>query len=108
MKFELRVGPRANQHIQQGSDWYDQQGENLGFKFYEEVKRALEVIQKNPYFQVRYDQMVRCIPLRKFPYMIHYVIDESNQIVFIQSVLHTSMNPKYWKDKGKNIPTMEG
>ncbi len=73
MYFKVRIGPEAYQHIQQGIDWYNQQVENLGYKFYEEIEKTLELIPTNPYFQVRYGQ-VRCIRLKRFPYLVHFTI----------------------------------
>jgi toxin ParE1/3/4 len=93
MGFKVRIGPEAYLDIQQGIDWYNQQGENLGYKFYEEVETALKLVQRNPYFQVRYG-CVRCIHLKKFPYMVHFTIDESDQTISIQSILHTSRDHK--------------
>jgi len=93
MDLEVYIEPEAHQDIQQGVDWYNQQIENLGYKFYDEIENTLNLIQSNPYFQIRYDQ-VRCIPLKKFPYMIHFTVHESDQIIIIQSILHTSRGHK--------------
>jgi toxin ParE1/3/4 len=89
MDFKVLIGPEAYQDIQQGIDWYEQQREDFGHKFYAEVENTLNLVKSNPYFQVRYGR-VRCIPLKKFPYMIHFTIDESNKTISIQSILHTS------------------
>ena len=93
MGFKVLIGPEAYQDIQHGIDWYDQQRENLGYKFYEEVENTLNLVKSNPYFQVRYGR-VRCIPLKRFPYMVHFTIDESDQTISIQSILHTSREHK--------------
>jgi len=93
MDLEVYIEPEAHQDIQQGVDWYNQQVEDLGYKFYDEIENTLNLIQSNPYFQIRYDQ-VRCIPLKKFPYMIHFTVHESDQIIIIQSILHTSRGHK--------------
>ena len=50
-----------------------------------------------PFFGIRYDQ-VRCLKIKRFPYLIHYQVDEATNLVTVVGVLHTSLDPdKYWK-----------
>lgn len=74
MGFEIFIEPEVYQDIQQIADWYNLQGENLGYRFCQEVDKTLKNIQTKPYFQVRYDQVVRCIPLRIFPSILGLLI----------------------------------
>jgi toxin ParE1/3/4 len=43
---------------------------------------------------------VRCLPLKKFPAMIHFTIDEKANAVVVWAVLNTYLDPKkHWKKK---------
>jgi len=93
MKFEINIDKKAKSDIDKGFDYYNEQQKGLGKKFMSDVSAALTTLEKNPFFQVRYDDY-RCLPLKKFPYMIHYIVDESVLRVIIYAVTHTSQNPE--------------
>jgi hypothetical protein len=82
MDFEIYIEPEVYQDIQQVTDWYNQQVEDLGYKFCEEIDKVFELIQNNPYFQIRYNR-VRCIPIKRFPYMVHFTVHESDKVIII-------------------------
>ncbi len=35
--------------------------------------------------------------MKKFPFMIHFIVNEKINAVFIVSVFHTSLNPEKWQ-----------
>jgi len=75
MHFEIILEPIALMDIQEAIDYYDDQKFGLGEIFENEVNRSLLSLSDIPYYQIRYDK-TRCLPLKKFPYMIHYTLDE--------------------------------
>jgi hypothetical protein len=36
---------------------------------------------------------------KKFSLVVHFTIDEAQQIVTIRAVFHTALNPKEWKER---------
>ncbi len=95
-KFEVVLEPDAVLDIQDAIDYYDTKVSGLGAKFLNEIESCIQTLQKNPFFQIRYE-MVRCLPVSRFPFMLHYTVDEQLQIVNIRAVIHTSLNPdEYW------------
>lgn len=52
-------------------------------------------IEINPFFQIRYDD-VHCLPVKKYPYMIHFTVNEADNLVTVRAVFHTSQDPKKW------------
>lgn len=98
MIYSVVIDPRAIQEIQQTIDYYDEQQTGLGEKFEAALNQRLITLEKNPFFSIRYDA-VHCLPVKKFPYMIHFSVDEKLQIVTVRAVLHTSLNPKKWKKR---------
>ena len=99
MPFKIKIEPDAFADIQEAVDWYNAQRKNLGRDFHKKLDEHFEALKSNPYFQVRYDQ-VRCLPMKKFPFMIHYTLDEKAKAVIIRAVLSTHREPKLWKERG--------
>lgn len=97
MKFQLLLDPRAIEDIQNAIDYYNEQSQGLGEKFEKYLNKYIIGLSKNPFFQIRYDE-VHCLPLKKYPFMIHFSI--KNEQVFIHAVIHTKLNPsKNWIKK---------
>ena len=92
MAFNTIVLPSAIRDIQEIIDYYDSLQQGLSLKFDNELNDYFLTLQKNPFFQVRYAN-VRCLPLKKFPVMIHFTIEEKLNIVYIRAVLNTSKDP---------------
>jgi hypothetical protein len=97
--FNLKIQPEALEDIQEAIYYYNSQQKELGNRFYNEVEKPLELLKRNPFFQIRYDD-VRCLPIKRFPFMIHFFITENNKIVIIYAVINTHKNPaKSWIKK---------
>lgn len=97
MIFEVVIEPRAILDIQEAINYYESKQENLGEHFYQVINEHIEILTQNPFFQVRYKDY-HGLPVKNFPFIIFYFIDEKLKIVNIISVFNTSMNPsKYPK-----------
>lgn len=88
--FEVLVGRSARIDMQEAYEYYEAQAEGVGEKYLDALDHAFEILRINPNFQIRYDD-VHCLPLKKFPFMIHYRI-EGNQ-VFVYAIINTNLNP---------------
>ncbi len=96
MAFKLRLEPLAKFDIQQEIHYYNSKQKGLGKRFHDDVKVAFSAIKKNPFFQVRYDG-VRCLPLKVFPAMIHFTINEKTNTVIVRALINTHKDPdKNW------------
>ena len=93
--FTIHIEPEAKEDIQSGIDWYNKQQAGLGKSFHKHVKTQIDKLKKQPFYQVRYDN-VHCLPLHKFPYLIHYTINETERLITIRAVFNTSRDPKIW------------
>lgn len=95
--FKILVEPNAIRDIQNAIDYYDDQLLGLGKRFEKEFEKHVLILTESPFFQIRYDN-VRCIPLKKFPFMIHNIVEESQKEIKIFAVFHTALNPETnWK-----------
>lgn len=99
MPYVLKIEPEAREDIQEAVDWYNDQLSGLGKEFHSTVKAYLNDLRSNPFFQVRYEG-VRCLPMNKFPYMIHFTVDEEKEIVSVHGVINTFLDPGIWKKSG--------
>ncbi len=95
MRFRVRVLPLAKADIQESIKWYNHRQEGLGRRFHGEVKQVLEHLASNPFFENRYED-VRCVTLRRFPFMVHFSVDQSRNEVIVHAVFHTSLNTEGW------------
>jgi len=93
MAWHIIITPEAKTDIQEGIDWYKSRQLGLGKRFHVEVKNSISCIKKSPFYAIKYNQ-VRCLQPHKFPYLIHYIIDEDSQTIIILGVLNTSLNPE--------------
>ena len=77
--------------------WYNTLAKGLGDEFEQHLEKELNRLLKNPkLFQNKYKN-IRVAYLEKFPYGIHYLIDEN--ILKVVAVFHTSRNPQNWEDR---------
>ena len=94
-RFTLFIDPTAKADIQDAVSYYNSKTKDLGKKFHSEVKNAFKSLSNNPHFQIRYNH-VRCLPLKKFPFLIHYQIDVEQNTITVYAVLHTSLDTSNW------------
>jgi hypothetical protein len=90
--FKLRIEERALEDIQKGFDFYEERQVGLGVRFNKHVFKCFEILKSNPHYQIRYGSF-RCLPMKKFPFMIHYELDEDRKMVNIFAVINTHLNP---------------
>jgi plasmid stabilization system protein ParE len=97
--YSLKIAPEALADIQDITDWYNQQKVGFGTKFQKTAISHIGKLGKNPHgYAIRY-QKIRCVLVRKFPYLIHFYIDEATKIVEVLAVISTDRNPKVWEKK---------
>jgi toxin ParE1/3/4 len=98
MAFTTVLDPRAIGDIQQAIDYYEMKQPGLGAKFEGTLNEYLRKLEQHPFFQVRYDN-VHCLPIKKYPYMIHFTIDEQKQLITVRAVFNTFRDPGVWKKR---------
>ena len=88
MTYQVVLDHRALQDIQQAIDYYNKQEPGLGERFENTINDVFQILETHPFYQIRYDN-VRCLPLKYFPFMIHYTLNEENQSVQVVAVFNT-------------------
>ena len=92
-RFTIVFSPNALDDIEQAVIYYEQNQQDLGSRFISQLQNTLNSIDRNPFFaSVRYNN-IRCATLKKFPYLVHYYVDDSKKLVTIGAVYSTYKQP---------------
>jgi toxin ParE1/3/4 len=93
--YRLEIKDEVFDDIQNGIDYYNSGITGLGRRFFAAVQHEYKAIVKNPFFQVRYEN-VRCVPIRKFPCMIHFIVEEEKKRIVVIGIINTYLDPQKW------------
>ncbi len=96
-RFSIEITDAASTDIQRAVEWYDEIAPIHGNRFLADLTKVFNSLSINPYFQIRHG-FYRCIRLKKFPFLVHFVVLEDAKIVKVAAVLHTSRNPEIWPE----------
>ena len=94
--YTVLLNPKAVEDIQTAIDFYEGEKVGLGVEFEQELNDFIITLSRLPHFEIRYEQF-RCLPLKRFPFMIHFTVDKGDEVVLVHAVLHTSRSPDQWK-----------
>jgi mRNA-degrading endonuclease RelE of RelBE toxin-antitoxin system len=90
--FKIQILSRAKLEIDEAATYYESKSKGLGKLFYLEFKSYRKTLESIPFFEEKYN-VVRTLPLKKFPYTIHFTIDENENIVYIYAVTSNYQDP---------------
>lgn len=103
MKFKVVFHPEIYNDIQEAIDWYNVQQNGLGSRFLLAIKKQLKTLDKSALqYAVRYNN-IRCMPVKKFPFMVHYHVNENEGIVKVEAIFSTSGSPGIWEVRAKKL-----
>jgi plasmid stabilization system protein ParE len=95
--YSLAISDEARLDILDAFLWYEEQQQGLGLKFESYLEAGFNLIQNSPLlFEKKYDD-IRIHYLDKFPYGIHYIMNEES--VHVLAVFHTSKDPQNWFER---------
>jgi plasmid stabilization system protein ParE len=98
-RFRIKIEPEALEDIRDITDWYNEAQEGLGKRFQNTVIKQINSLKKDPQiYAIRYNE-IRCVIVKKFPYMVHFYIDSEKNTVEVLAVISFARNPEIWKDK---------
>ena len=91
----VRRGARAD--LSEAFRWYETRSAGLGHEFLREARVALAATQRDPaQFPVVVDD-VRKSRLRRFPYVVYYVVLARH--VSVIAVMHGRRHPRRWQSR---------
>ncbi|MBD3904266.1 type II toxin-antitoxin system RelE/ParE family toxin [Chryseobacterium sp. Ch-15] len=93
MDFSFKFLPIAEENIEDAIDYYATISLTVLKNFNKQLDFSISRIVTNPYFQKRFKN-VRALPIKKFPYIIFYEVNEEEKMIYILSVFCTHQNPE--------------
>lgn len=98
-KYKVKIEPEALADIQEITDWYNEAQAGLGKRFQSTAIKQINYLKKDPQiYAIRYNE-IRCVVIKKFPYMAHFYINDENNTVEVLAIISTDRNPKIWQAK---------
>ena len=93
MPYTILVTPTATEDIAVAIEYYNALAADLGYRFADLVAEYFDRIAELPTASaVRYKN-VRCKPMKRFPYLITFAIDDAAHSVNILRVFNTYQEP---------------
>ncbi|MCC6317523.1 MAG: type II toxin-antitoxin system RelE/ParE family toxin [Gemmatimonadaceae bacterium] len=97
MSRALFLRSEAKDELRQAFDWYEERRIGLGFEFLRTVRVVLAAIERAPeHFPVALDD-IRKAPLRRFPYVVYFVVLPAGVSVF--AIHHARRHPRRWTSR---------
>jgi plasmid stabilization system protein ParE len=93
MTYRLLFFDEALSDVLQAKQWYNEQCEGLDEEFAQALVQAISQISEMPFaYAVRYKN-IRIAHPKRFPFNIHFYVDEPNAIVVITAIVHNKRHP---------------
>ena len=93
MAFNVKILKRAELEVNEAIVYYKDIQPKLAERFLTDYQNHLKTLKTIPYFEIKY-QEIRKISLKKFPYTIHFSVDELSELVLIHAVTCDYQNPE--------------
>lgn len=89
MTYKIVITPVAQKHIEDAIVYYKNKASNkVASMFIDDYKKTFSDIQKVLYFKFFFKNF-RGKPMKKFPFIVFYSLDEQLKVIFINAVFNT-------------------
>ncbi len=92
MAYKILLSPRAQKEIENAIDYYALYSTKAPQKFVYALKDSFDILASNPFFNIRYKN-IRGLKLKRFPYSLYFVVNESENTVRILACFHNKRHP---------------
>ena len=89
--------PEADAELKQALAHYDAIRPELGARFIQAVEETIEAVASAPLRFAVVDKDRRLAGVRRFPYGIFFLVEESRVVVI--ACFHGQRNPKHWQSR---------
>lgn len=93
MAFKVVISCNAETEISIAYDYYARFSKSAVMSFRKQLIYSYKKIQQNPFFEIRYLD-IRALPIRKYPYILFFRVNELTKTIYILSVFCTHQNPE--------------
>jgi hypothetical protein len=95
MPYTVFITPTAMEDISTAIDHYNAIATDLGYRFSDLVANYFDKIAELPTASAIRYRDVRCKPMKRFPFLIMFTIDEKANAVNILRIFNTYQEPSY-------------
>jgi len=101
MAYSIKAKRQADKDVEEAMDWYEEQRPGLGAEFLFEFLAFCDKISRHPtHFTPKYPPYRRSL-MKKFPYAIHFAVNEKAKEVVILAIWHIKRDPEMLKKRLK-------
>lgn len=94
MPYKVLISDEAQSDIEHSFLFYkDNVSKKVADNFIKDFRSSVKTISKNPFFRIRYD-VFRAKSLKRYPFLIFFMVDDTQKTIVISRVFHTSQNPE--------------
>lgn len=95
--MNIILHPEADAEFLAALQHYTAISPQLGFRFFDEITKALQEISDHPWRYRQFDPPARRLLAHGFPYAVVYV--EKPDHVWALAIMHLKREPGYWRDR---------
>lgn len=95
--MRLKFIPPSDHELIDAYEFYENQFSGLGDQFLYEVNTIFKLILEHPMIWKKVGKRTRRALLKRFPYLILYIIEENT--IFITCIAHQHRNPEDYLDR---------
>lgn len=92
MGYNIIVSPRTQKEIEDAIEYYAEHSVDAPVNFIAALKDTYRVLEDKPFLRIRYKN-VRALKIKRFPYLLYFVINENRHTVRILSCFHQKRHP---------------
>lgn len=92
MAFKIIVSPRAQKEVENAIEYYALYSTDAPRNFVTSLEEAYNSISEIPFRRIFYKN-VRALKLKRFPYLLYFVVDETKNAIRILACFHCKRNP---------------
>jgi hypothetical protein len=93
MSYSIYITPTATDDIAVAIEYYNALSPDLGYRFADQVASYFDRIAALPTASAIRYKNIRCKPIKRFPYLITYNIEETTNSINILRVFNTYQEP---------------
>lgn len=94
--YNIVLEQEAQDEVEQTYQYYlEHIGSEVADMFYDDLQDAYDALELNPFYQRR-KKSYRAFPLRRFPFLLFFEIDENLKLVRVLAVFNTHQDSKKW------------
>ncbi len=94
MAFKIIISDEAKADVEHSYLYYKTKvNKKVADNFFKDFKLSLNIISKNPYFKIWFEDFHGKL-MKRYPFLVFYTVDKDSETIVIGRVFHTSQNPE--------------